>query len=352
MEPEEVRGVLEDAELSPYQAKAFLALLELGDASVSEIVQNCTVPQPRIYDVLRSLDDKGFVETYEEDSLRARLVDPGSIVEKLEAKSGRYAAAAEEIDDAWERPAIAEHDIEVFTEFKQVVTNAVDGIERANDSVTVAANGSEFLQLKSALTEAKRDDVVVHLSIHLEKDSKTDVGDLEPYLRKAASEVRYRNSSSPFLTLVDANKSYFGVPRRGRGYGMFVQDQALSSMLFSHFQDSLWGRWDVVYSDRSETYPKKYTDIRNCLEELTPHLDSGEQLTATVNGYEMETGLEVRIEGLITDVVPDPDADVSIYESDEVTIVVETDEGLYEVGGFGAVVEDVRATSIKIEGKQ
>lgn len=349
MQLEEVRGVLEDAELSPYQAKAFLALLELGDASVSEIVENCTVPQPRIYDVLRSLDERGFVETYEEDSLRARVVDPGALVDELEAKSGRYAAAAEEIEGVWERPAIGEHDIEIFNDFKQVVTNAIDGIERANDSVTVAANGSEFLQLKSALVAAKRDDIVVHLSIHLEKNSNTDIDDLEPHLKEAASEVRYRHSSSPFLTLVDANKSYFGVPRRGRGYGMLVQDQALSSMLFSHFQDSLWGRWDVLYSDRSETFPKKYTDIRSCLAELTPHLESGERLTATVNGYETETGLEAKIEGQITDTVPSPDSDVPIDESSKATIVVETDDGTYEVGGFGAVVEDIRATSIKIE---
>ncbi|MFC5278076.1 TrmB family transcriptional regulator [Halorubrum rubrum] len=349
MRLEEVRGVLEDAELSPYQAKTFLALLKLGDASVSEIVENCVVPQPRIYDVLRSLDEKGFIETYEEDSLRARVVDPDTLVDELETKSERYAAAAEKIDSVWEQPPIGEHHIEIFNDFKQVVRNAIDGIQRANDSVTIAANGSEFLQLKSALMAAKQNGIVVQLSIHLEQSSNTDIDDLEPYLKDAASEVRYRHSSSPFLTLVDANRSYFGVPRRGRGYGMFVQDQALSSMLFRYFQDSLWGRWDVVYSDRSETFPKKFTDIRSCLTELIPHLESGERLIATINGYETGTGSETTIEGQIIDVVPDPDSDSSIYESREVTIVVETEDGTYDVGGFGAVVEDIRATLITIE---
>lgn len=348
MDLEEVRGVLEDGELSPYQAKAFLTLLELGDASVSEIVENCTVPQPRIYDVLRALDKKGYVETYEEDNLRARLVDPESFVENLEAKSERYAAAAEEIVETWNRPVMEEHDIEIFNEFKQVVTNAVTGIKRANDSVNVAATGPEFLELKSALTEAKQNDIVVHLSIHLEKESKTEIDDLTPYLKDAASEVRYRKSFSPFLTIVDANKSYFGVARRGRGYGMFVQDQALSSMLFSFFQDSLWGRWDVVYSDRGKTFPKKYTDIRSCLSELTPYFESGEELNATVKGYETETGLETKVEGRIVEIVPGPETDISISESNKATIIVETDDQSYEVGGFGAVVEDIRATSIEI----
>lgn len=349
MRLEEVREILEDAGLSPYQAKAFLALLELGDASVSEIVNNCTVPQPRIYDVLRSLDEKGFIETYEEDSLRARVVDPSTLVDELQSKSERYGIAAEEIDRVWQQPAIGENHIEIFTDFEQVLSNAIDGIQQANDSVTVAANGSEFLQLRSALIEAKRNGIVVQLSIHLEENANTDIDDLEPSLKDATSEVRYRRSSSPFLTLVDSNKTYFGVPRRGRGYGMFVQDQALSSMLFSYFQDSLWGRWDVVYSDRSENFPKTFTDIRSCLSELMPHLESGERLTATINGYETETGMEAKIEGQITDVVPSPESDLSIHESKEVTIIVETEDGTYDVGGFGAVVEDIRATSIKIE---
>lgn len=349
MHLEEVRGVLEEAELSPYQAKAYLALLKLGDASVSEIVENCTVPQPRIYDVLRSLDNKDFIETYEKDSLRARVIDPGSLIDDLEGKSERYAAAAEEIENVWEEPTIGEHDIEVFNGFHQVVTKAIEGIERAEYSITVAVNGAEFLELKQSLKKAKGNDVIINLSIHLEKDSKTEIENLKPYFEDTASEVRHRNSFSPFLMLVDANKSYFGISRRGGGYGMFVRDQALSSMLFSHIQESLWGRWEVVYSDRRATFPKKYTDIKNCLTELTPHFQSGNPLTAKVDGYETDTGLEVRIEGRITDTVPDPDAGVAVGESSREALVIETDGEIYEVGGFGAIVEDIRATSIKIE---
>lgn len=52
MDTDELYAVLEEAGLSPYQADAYAALLELGSASASEIATTSGVPQPRIYDVL------------------------------------------------------------------------------------------------------------------------------------------------------------------------------------------------------------------------------------------------------------------------------------------------------------
>ncbi len=349
MNPDELQSVLEDGELSPYQAKAFVALLKLGDASVSELVDACTVPQPRIYDVLRTLNEKGYIETYEDDALRARVIDPVELISELETKSGRYSAAAETIDDIWEQPTHGQHDVEIFTEFSQVIHHAIDGIERANDSVNVAATGSEFLDLRSALHAAKADGVIVNLSLALDPSFRTTIDDFESYFEETASEVRYRERFSPFLTLVDASESYFGVPRREHGYGMFVQDPALSTMLYGHFQDSLWERWDRVYTDRTETFPKKYTDIKNCVAEIMPHVAEEAPLVARVNGYETNTGFEARIEGRIVDIVPAPDADVRARDADQVSLIVESDSETYSIGGFGAILEDIRAVSIWIE---
>jgi DNA-binding MarR family transcriptional regulator len=63
MDTDELHAVLEEAGLSPYQADAYETLLELGSASASEIATTSGVPQPRIYDVLRGLEDDGYVTT-------------------------------------------------------------------------------------------------------------------------------------------------------------------------------------------------------------------------------------------------------------------------------------------------
>ncbi len=47
--------------LNEYESKAYLALLKLGEAPVSIISSKAGIPRARVYDVLVSLQNKGFV---------------------------------------------------------------------------------------------------------------------------------------------------------------------------------------------------------------------------------------------------------------------------------------------------
>lgn len=75
MNGDTLADTLEDAGLSPHQADAFVTLLERGSASATDIAKASSVPDARIYDVLRDLEEDGYIETYEQDSLHARAND-------------------------------------------------------------------------------------------------------------------------------------------------------------------------------------------------------------------------------------------------------------------------------------
>jgi sugar-specific transcriptional regulator TrmB len=60
--------------LSGYEARAYLALLRLGEASPREVAEEAGVPTQRIYDVLRRLSRRGLVSRVGEGRFRA--VDP------------------------------------------------------------------------------------------------------------------------------------------------------------------------------------------------------------------------------------------------------------------------------------
>jgi len=47
--------------LNTYEARAYLTLLKLGEARPLEISKEASIPHQRIYDVLRSLEAKGFI---------------------------------------------------------------------------------------------------------------------------------------------------------------------------------------------------------------------------------------------------------------------------------------------------
>lgn len=349
MNLEEIEDILEDYGLSPYQANAFIAILQLRDASVSEINEVCSVPQPRIYDVLEALDSKGLIETYEKESLRARIYDISTLVNMMEEKADNLASAAVEIEEYWDKPPYSKHMFEIYEDFQQTIRHTKDAIRTSKRSVNISMAASEFLTVRSELKQANKRGVVVNVSLYLDQKSDTDISGLEPYLKETASEARHRKSSAPFLVLVDSHKSYFGVSRPQSGYGMFIQDQALSTILYRYFQDTLWNGWEPIYEREAGEFPQEFSSIRTCVEQLLPYLEEGESFQVSIDGFETSSGRKSQFEGQVVGVLPELGTGVSVESADQVALLVESDSRQYSVGGFGAFVEDIRATRIRVD---
>jgi HTH-type transcriptional regulator, sugar sensing transcriptional regulator len=80
---EEIVEGLRKLGLTEYEAKAYAALVGMGEASAREIHELCGVPRTRIYDILRDLADKGFVEYVQGSPSYYRAVEPDRVIEKL-----------------------------------------------------------------------------------------------------------------------------------------------------------------------------------------------------------------------------------------------------------------------------
>ena len=48
--------------LNEYESRAYLSMLRLGNAEASLVSKNASIPRARVYDVLTSLEKKGFIE--------------------------------------------------------------------------------------------------------------------------------------------------------------------------------------------------------------------------------------------------------------------------------------------------
>jgi sugar-specific transcriptional regulator TrmB len=80
---EEIVDGLRKLGLTEYEAKAYAALVGMGEASAREIHELCGVPRTRIYDILRDLAGKGFVEYVQGSPSSYRAVEPDRVIEKL-----------------------------------------------------------------------------------------------------------------------------------------------------------------------------------------------------------------------------------------------------------------------------
>jgi len=80
--------------LTEYQARAYLALLDLGTAAGSQIPAHSRVPRTRIYETMQQLHEKGLVQILPEKPLRYR---PVPLSNYLRAQAEDYRRKAQQL---------------------------------------------------------------------------------------------------------------------------------------------------------------------------------------------------------------------------------------------------------------
>lgn len=359
MDTEELRTLLEEVGLSPYQADAYVALLELGAASAREVADASGVPDPRIYDILRALEDDGFVVTYEQDKIYARARDPQEALVPLRSQARRIDAAIEEIERRWQAPSVEAHDISVVRQFETVFERGQGFVDDAVYHVEVSATPDQYARLRPALVDATERELVVQVSLYEPADTNRSIDQL--VFEGACTEARVREvpcSYSPFIVIADRERAAFAPQAYGRReYGALVDDPIHAYLFHWFFMTALWEVWDPVHVRADAGPPYNYVEIRDCIRTVEPLLESGVTVEATVEGSWVTTGRECVVSGRIVGVEyaggreaagsPGPGLVALIGRA---TVVVETDEGeTYTVGGDGSGVEDIEADVIRIE---
>lgn len=352
-----LESVLQKADFSPYQAEAFVTLLWLQEATATEVVEACTIPQPRIYDVLRELDNKGYIEIYEEEALRARIHNSRPIVDSLESRAEQFSDAAQFIEETWKRPPVGEHRISVLGDFKKVIARADNRIQKANTSIQISSDVNTLIQLSDQLEKAKQRGVFIRASLFENDSSRVSISELRSYFNNFSSVVKERHQPAPFLALIDGQWSYIGLRQNpANEYGISIHDQALSSMIYWYFQNSLWENWETIYSDRPSGIDSEYVEIRQCIQDIQPLLDRDKNINATITGYDATEGKSRKITGrIVTTISPEKTTESEPRENSPTarsTIIITDGEEEYSVGGFGAILEDIKATRININTAQ
>jgi len=353
METAQLKRVLELNGLSSYQAELYVTLLTVQESSVGDLARSSSVPQPRTYDVIDELDDRGYVETYEQENLRARVAQPESLVQELRSKATDLVDAADEIENRWEQPELRSSEINVFNRIDTMFGNSKEEIRTAKNKLHISLPPAKLLAISDALREASEQDVLVQISVHQSRKGSVPFEDVEPLLRATATEVRRVQSLAPQLILVDGGVAFLAA-REGftNEYGIQVSDHMLTSMLHWYFQIQVWETSEVVYSDDTGS-GNRYINIREFIRDVESFLQAGDRVHVSVNGYSTQTGEAVSKEGDVVDTIYADDAVDSTAPLSNpyihASFMLETDGAVFSVGGYGAIKEDIRATLIEIE---
>ena len=355
MNADKLREGLKEAGLSEYQARAYTTLLEMGSAPATDLANEAEVPRSRIYDILRTLEDEGYVETYEQDTLRARAQDPSGIFEELQNRARTLEDTAEEIRDRWQQVSVGGHRISVLKRAQTVIERAESAIRQADNEIQLSVTPSQFESLRPALQVAFENDVFITVSFNTTPKIPENLPSSEE-MNGTLMEARHRNLPAPFLTLVDREITCYAPHMEPVGqYGVIFEDETITYVFHWYFNAALWEYWPVVHSTHDESLPTEYVDVRECVRDITPLLSDGALITTTIEGKWTNDNEPCELRGEIVEILSangETDGqDVPSLSSlaGQATLVVDTGEEELGIGGWGAILEDVEATRITIE---
>ena len=193
---ENTRVTLREMGLNAYEIDAYIVLLEGGLITAMEISRKASVPYSKIYEVLNSLKEKGWIKSSESRPFKYYPVPPVEAVAftklRLEDKYHSWEhAVAEELQPLYEKRELVEHpDMLILHGQQAVLTKLEEVLKKATKEIMIAA--PEFARTIIVLAESLLSGVKKTVNIKLMVAGKAEDW---IFLKKftSVSELRIRD---------------------------------------------------------------------------------------------------------------------------------------------------------------
>jgi len=151
--PELVNQIKDHFSLNIYETKVWLALLGKGVASAGEIAEMSGVPRSRTYDVLESLEKRGFTIMKLGKPVKYIAIKPNIIIEKLKTNTLRN--ADEKIKTISKLKNTSE-----YKELEQLYNVGIEPIKQEDISGSVRGKSTIYNHVKELLENAKKEVII------------------------------------------------------------------------------------------------------------------------------------------------------------------------------------------------
>jgi len=136
-------------DLNIYETKIWIALLSRGISSAGEVAELSGVPRSRTYDVLESLEKRGFVIQKLGKPIKYLAVKPEIVIEKLKNNTMKY--AEEKVDTLSNLKDTVE-----YKELEQLHKTGVEPIKNQDLSTAIKGRSNLYVQMKNVMESAER----------------------------------------------------------------------------------------------------------------------------------------------------------------------------------------------------
>ena len=189
---QELIGKIKDYfDLNIYETKVWLALLSKGIASAGQVATISRVPRSRTYDVLESLEKKGFAIVKLGKPVRYIGVKPKVILEKL--KNNVRNNAEERIKSLGKVKETDE-----FTQLEELYTGGIDSVKREDVSAALKGKSNISNYLREILQNANEEVIICSNAEEINQKLKLFQQTIE-ILKKEGIKVKFALSGDEKL---------------------------------------------------------------------------------------------------------------------------------------------------------
>ncbi len=342
MSQDELRSTVERVgdrfNLGEYEIDAYLSVLEHGQLTASEIADRTDIPQPRVYDTVRSLSDRGLVELRESRPMKIVAIDPGEAFDDVQSSLETMIA---ELESRYTAPARDTEAVSLVKSRSTILRYLEEVIDDAEYELALSLTPDLLTRFEANLSRAVQKGVSVDLIVTPAADAP-DPAEFS-YLEVATTVRARRGITTPVVAVADGEYSIYATQDALRDdqdrYGVIFNRSALGFLVSGFFGTVLWTTADELAENGKERpYPRRYASIRRCVKDV---IDEGGEFYATIEGRDVETGAARVVRGQVVD--------VSFELTEEVAgLTLRTDDEEVTVGGRVAALEDVEARVIRI----
>ncbi|MCU4753938.1 TrmB family transcriptional regulator [Halobacteria archaeon AArc-curdl1] len=343
MATDELRSTVERVgdrfNLGEYEIDAYLTVLAHGQLTASEIADRTDIPQPRVYDTVRSLSDRGLVELRESRPMKIVAIDPGEAFDDVQ---DALTEMIDELEARYTAPARETEAVSLVKSRSTILRYLEEIIEGAEYELALSLTPDLLVRFREQLEAATKKDVSVDLIVTPASEAPSP--EEFDYLSVATTARARRGITTPVIAVADGNYSMYATQNALRDdqdrYGVIFNRSALGFLVSGFFGTVLWTTAERTLGENGDgrPYPRKYASIRRCVKDL---IEDGGDAYATIAGRDVEQGGSRVVQGRVID--------VSFEMSEEVaSITLETDSGTVTVGGRVAALEEIEAHEIRI----
>jgi sugar-specific transcriptional regulator TrmB len=342
MSNEELSGNLallgERFDFGEYEIEAYLAVLRHGKLTASEIAEQTDIPQPRVYDTVRSLADNGFVELRDSRPLEVLAIDPeeafGSVRETLDD-------LVDDLEHQYTAPSRDAEAVALVTSRQTILRYVEDVIAQAEYELVLSLTPA-LLEKFEAEIRAKHDEGV---NVELLVSPSADVPEPDEFdYTHVATVIRTRRGvTTPIVAVADGTYSVYttrtALRSGGDDYGVIFNRSELGFLVLGFLNTVVWPSATTLAENYEERpFPRRYATIRRCVRDME---HSEGTFYATVAGRDVETGEYCTVEGEVVDVSVSANRQTA-------ALTLDVDGESLAIGGQAAALEDIEAYELAV----